>query len=165
MIRDSKANILFLQETKCEEWSHDMLEKLWDSDIHDWQAVDSIGASGGLLISWNKQLFNLSPVESSQYWLWCKGSTNSGDNFNIVNVYGPHDIEGKQRFWNDLEYIHNLIDEEPLCLMGDFNSIRCKEDRVNCNYKRRDTVSFNDFVAVTGLIELQGANFSFTWFG
>lgn len=165
LIRDSKTNILFLQETKCYDWSNSLIDRIWDSINHDWIAVDSIGAAGGLLISWDKQILTLSKVDNTQHWLWCKGSTSLGESFNLVNIYGPHDLTEKQVFWNDLRNIHQQVDKEPLCLMGDFNSVTSKEDRANCVQNNRDMTSFNVFIDETGLIELQGANFLFTWFG
>lgn len=39
------------------------------------------------------------------------------------------------------------------------------EDRVNYAYNNRDSVNSNVFLEQTGLIELDGVNFSFTWFG
>lgn len=50
-------------------------------------------------------------------------------------------------------------------MMGDFNSIKKMEDRVKCIYTNRDTLHFNQFLEETGLIELKGLNYNFTWFG
>lgn len=104
-------------------------------------------------------------MDSSQHSLWCKGHMQSGTRLNLINVYGPRDIVAKQIFWNELRSVHNQMNEEPVCMMGDFNSIRKKEDRANCIYSNRDTIYFNQFLEETGLIELEGLNFSFTWFG
>lgn len=49
--------------------------------------------------------------------------------------------------------------------MGDFNSIRSKEDRFACNYYKRDKKAFNEFIDNHDLIEMVGANYSYTWFG
>lgn len=49
--------------------------------------------------------------------------------------------------------------------MGDFNSIREKEDRSGCTYAARDCNNFNAFIEDNNLIEVKGSNFQFTWFG
>lgn len=49
--------------------------------------------------------------------------------------------------------------------MGDFNSIRRKEDIMNCVYNMRDTENFNKFMEDTRLIEIEGISSEFTWFG
>lgn len=50
-------------------------------------------------------------------------------------------------------------------MMGDFNSIRREEDKPNCVYNSRDTDNYNQFMEEIGLIELEGMNYSYTWFG
>lgn len=73
LLRESRANILFIQETKSQTWSDKRLDPNWDSRNHGWLAVNSNGNAGGLLISWDKQFISISQVECSQQWLWCKG--------------------------------------------------------------------------------------------
>lgn len=93
--------------------------------------------AGGLLISWDKQFISISKFDSSQRWLWCKGELSSGHIINLVNVYGPHEPEEKPLFWQDRRNIHNIIENEPVCIMGDFNCVRSVEDRENCVYNDR----------------------------
>lgn len=63
-----------------------------------------------------------------------------------------------------LDFGQDKIEDQPLCIMGDFNSIRRKEDRMNCAYQKRDTSHFNSFMETTGMIEIEGTH-SFTWYG
>lgn len=100
LVRETKASILLCQETKNQRWSDSLLEEIWDSTNHGWLVVNSEGASGGLLISWDKQIVSLSLVQSSHSWLWCKATTDSGVEFSLINVYGPHEAEDKVRFWS-----------------------------------------------------------------
>lgn len=113
LVRETKATILLLQETKCQNWSDRSLEAIWDSTNHGWLVVNSEGAAGGLLISWDKQIVTLFIVQSSHSWLWCKGSTSSGVDFSLINVYGPLDTEEKLRFWSELYSIHGKTDDQP----------------------------------------------------
>lgn len=165
LLRDSRANILILQETKCHDWSDRVVDSFWDSSSHGWIAVNSLGTAGGLLISWDKQYISFSEVQRSHHWLWCKGDLPSGSSIYLVNVYGPHDLDEKQIFWSDLRTIVRQVSDSPICLIDDFNSIRNKKDRINYVYNNRDSINFNLFMEDTGLIELEGINFSFTWFG
>lgn len=107
----------------------------------------------------------MSLINSSSNWMWCKGNNSSRKSFNVINIYGPHKTEDKISFWEDINKLAIENDSEPLCFIGDFNSIKFKEDRSGCIYNERDTVFFNSFIADHGLIELKGVNFSFTWFG
>lgn len=49
--------------------------------------------------------------------------------------------------------------------MGDFNSIKKKEDRAGSVYNNRDSLLFNAFMKESDLLEIEGLNFSDTWFG
>lgn len=51
-IRESKANVICIQETKNSGWSDSLMNSIWDSENHDWIVVNSIGNAGGLLVSW-----------------------------------------------------------------------------------------------------------------
>lgn len=42
--KESKANILMLQETKCSSWSDHFMNSIWDSNLYGWQVVNSNGA-------------------------------------------------------------------------------------------------------------------------
>lgn len=72
LLRDSRANILIFQETKCQDWSDRVLNSIWDSSNHGWITVNSVGAAGGLLLSWDKQFIHFLEVNRSQHWIWCK---------------------------------------------------------------------------------------------
>lgn len=49
--------------------------------------------------------------------------------------------------------------------MGDFNSIRSEKDKFGCTYNGKDMHCFNSFISDLGLVEIQGSNYEFTWYG
>ena len=53
IIRDTHANFICLQETKCDNWNTLQQDSIWDSKMHEWITVDSVGLSGGLAMSWD----------------------------------------------------------------------------------------------------------------
>lgn len=65
LLRDSRANILILQETKCHDWSDRVIDSIWDSSKYGWIVVNSIGAAGGLLLSCDNQFIHFSEVQRS----------------------------------------------------------------------------------------------------
>lgn len=103
-------------------------------------------------------------INYSDSWLWCEGKYHIDTKFNIVNIYGPHNLEEKIPFQEDLSRIIQVTDIEPLCLMRDFNNIRFKKDREGCIYNQRDTCFFNSLIEDHGLLRLQD-DYHFTWFG
>ena len=55
-LRDWKADIVCLQETKLKGLSSNIIYSLWGRSHMDWCCVDSIGASGGILIMWGNRV-------------------------------------------------------------------------------------------------------------
>lgn len=49
-------------------------------------------------------------------------------------------------------------------IFGDFNSVRCASEREGSNFGVNDTFSFNNFIADSGLFDVQLGGKSFTWF-
>ncbi|GKB18517.1 RNA-directed DNA polymerase, eukaryota [Tanacetum coccineum] len=48
-------------------------------------------------------------------------------------------------------------------VMGDFNEVRCKEDRWGSTFLAQGACSFNSFISNAGLNEVQLEGYSFTW--
>jgi hypothetical protein len=113
----TRLNIVFLQETlvhseKARSFFHS-LRPTWLCC-----AVNSVGTSGGLLVSWDPNFFNL------VLFLTCGGILLSGiclesrRQINFLNVYGPC-LERKQ-FWEKLAS-SGLLNIKSLILAGDLN--------------------------------------------
>ncbi|KAK1360353.1 hypothetical protein POM88_044827 [Heracleum sosnowskyi] len=56
-IRERSINIICLQETLCDSWNDKIMSSIWDMDSHGWFIQNSRGHSGGLMVSWDKELF------------------------------------------------------------------------------------------------------------
>ncbi|XP_071688673.1 uncharacterized protein [Rutidosis leptorrhynchoides] len=71
----------------------------------------------------------------------------------IVNVYGPHTDNLKQKFWDSLESIMQVgIDDWIIC--GDFNEVRRESERKNCVFIESRAKMFNDFIDKSNLVEI-----------
>jgi exonuclease III len=55
LLRLWKVDIVCLQETKMESISNSFVQSLWGCPYVDWCRVDSRGASGGILIMWDRR--------------------------------------------------------------------------------------------------------------
>lgn len=166
LIKETNTNVLLIQESKCQDWSNNHLSFIWDSSFHSWIAVNAVGFSGGMLMSWDSGLLSLSEKFRSHHILWCRGMIkNHNKPINIANIHGPHKEKDKVSFWMQLRHLVELYNEEAICIMGDFNRIRVKEDKEGCIYQDKDSKRFNSFIEDMGLFEVRGENFTFTWFG
>jgi hypothetical protein len=56
LLRDWKVDIICLQETKVHGMSRSIVRSLWSCNHVDWCCLDSCGASGGILIMWDKRV-------------------------------------------------------------------------------------------------------------
>ncbi|GKV46638.1 hypothetical protein SLEP1_g53612 [Rubroshorea leprosula] len=82
---------------------------------------------------------------------------------NFVNVYAPTDRHKKVRLWAELR--QRIMDEEGRWLIvGDFNAVRCIEERRGRTGESPDMKEFNNFVVSTGLVDLKLSNRRFTWY-
>jgi hypothetical protein len=56
LLHDWKVDIVCLQETKLFSLSRRLVRSLWQCNYVDWVCLDSCGASGGILILWDKRV-------------------------------------------------------------------------------------------------------------
>ncbi|KAK1361499.1 hypothetical protein POM88_045973 [Heracleum sosnowskyi] len=142
-----------------------MKNSIWDVDGHGWALHKSRGMSGGLLTSWDLSLFKGVGISQYQQWVWVKlECISSGKRINIVNIYSPLKKRGKEKLWNEIRKIHTSVMEEPVCFLGDFNCVRNNKERWNCEYKKDDSLKFNELIKDLNLIDLDCMNSNFTWF-
>ena len=69
LLKQWKADVIFLQETKLEHVTRGSLSSLWGSQFVDWLFVGSIGASGGILLMWDKRF--MEKVDEAVGGLFC----------------------------------------------------------------------------------------------
>lgn len=51
------------------------------------------------------------------------------EKINVLNVYTPCDDRRKKEVWDELSRRISCLNREGLCVIGDFNAIRCEEER------------------------------------
>ncbi|XVF28890.1 hypothetical protein REPUB_Repub15cG0071800 [Reevesia pubescens] len=156
--------MVFLQETKLEEFNNWVFNHLWPFDGGEWEWSPAQGASGGLLILWDRKVFGkiLSFVE--KYMIGIKGIWKIfGVECYVVNVYAPCCAARKKKLWSD---IHNWrLDLWGIwCIAGDFNIVRNSSERKGCSEIGNGVKEFNEFIHKGELIDLSLLNRKFTWF-
>lgn len=170
LIRDTstkeKANLVCIQETKCSNWPVNGMQLLGNGVNEACIIQQSDGASGGLASSWNGDLFQCIGSAQSKHWIWIQLKTlDNKERINVINVYSPLTLTAKKLLWMELSQILEIVKNEHLCLVGDFNSIRDNKERSRCSYSRNDIQGFNRFIKNSNLLDLDMEDGSFTWFG
>lgn len=63
---------------------------IWELEQQGWISQKSEGLSGGLLLSWDNELFSGISFAQTRNWIWTRFKCcESGHVFHVVNVYNP----------------------------------------------------------------------------
>nr|GEZ22557.1 hypothetical protein [Tanacetum cinerariifolium] len=72
----------------------------------------------------------------------------------IIYVYAPQPFASKRLLWNFISSLILRWDGESI-VMGDFNEVRCKEERWGSTFYAQGANSFNSFISSSGLNDIQ----------
>jgi hypothetical protein len=156
------VDIVCLQETKLFSLSRRLVRSLWRCNYVDWVCLDSCGASGGILILWDKRV--VEKIED------CYGVYSLAVKFRFIEdnsiwafagVYGPNHARDRRILWDELAGLMSWWNM-PWCIGGDFNVTRFSSERSGAAC-RLDMVEFSDFLHEQGLLDLPLAGGFFTW--
>ncbi|GKV30536.1 hypothetical protein SLEP1_g39339 [Rubroshorea leprosula] len=135
---------------------------VWDLDNFEWVAQPANGASGGILIIWNSNIFKKIGCLEGAGFLGVVGFWGE-ENIPcyLVNVYSPCDLASKRILWENLS---NKIcsNKGNWCIAGDFNAIRNLQERKGGISVRRELKEFNEFIEISGLVNLPMIGRKFT---
>jgi hypothetical protein len=79
----------------------------------------------------------------------------------VTNVYAPSDHRHTASFLSEITDLAPLIDG-PWVLIGDFNLIRCQEDKNNSNFNLQLALAFNDAIQNIAVSEFPLLDHRFT---
>ena len=103
LLHSWKADIVCLQETKLESVSRGLIRSLWCCRYVDWLCLDSIGASGGILLMWDTRVVEKTEEAVGQFSVSCKfKEVSSGFEWGFSGVYGPHTNDVRRLMWDEL---------------------------------------------------------------
>ncbi|KAL4555405.1 hypothetical protein LXL04_038023 [Taraxacum kok-saghyz] len=151
-------------ETKSDKLGDFDVKTLWGSCPYRWAASPSTGNSGGLISIWDPNFVDIITSDITRNTVISRGTWKDNNQpMGIVNVYAPQDDQGKQDLWN---YITGVIDNDRTrmwIICGDFNEVRCSEERRGSTFHARGAQAFNNFIENLGLIDLNLGGRSFTY--
>ncbi|GJZ71450.1 RNA-directed DNA polymerase, eukaryota, partial [Tanacetum coccineum] len=140
-----KVNFLSVQETKLDCISDMDVKVLWGNYKFEYTISEAVGNSGGILCVWDPNVFRKEHHVVSDNFVALYGSWVSNQaKLLVVSIYAPQSITSKRSLWS---YISSLISRwDGHCMvMGDFNEVRCMEDRLGSVYNAQGANEFNSF--------------------
>jgi exonuclease III len=163
LLKEWKADIVCLFETKMEVITREMVRSLWGGQHVDWMYKGANGASGGILLLWDRRVVEKIDECMGSYTVACMFQ-NVEDQFvwALGGVYGPNlDVE-RRILWEELAGVMSLW-EIPWVIGGDFNIVRFPSERsCGSNYSTA-MMEFSDFIAEQGLVDIPLVGGQFTW--
>ena len=162
-IEECQCSIACLQETKCSSFDSRSIKSFCPKRFDSFACSPSIGASGGILVVWNSNVFIGNLIEVQQFAVVIKfTSRQNNESWTLVVVYGPCQGEARDNFINWLYNLCIPIDEHWL-LLGDFNFLRSVDNRNLPGGDINDMFIFNEVIGHLGLLELPIKGRSYTW--
>jgi exonuclease III len=155
-VRDTRATIVALQETKLEHIDRQMVyEILGTRFVDNYVVLSAIGTRGGILLAVDEDHFRITRYDLGVHSVTATILAASGlVSWCLTVVYGPQEDQAKMQFLGELRWIQQCVGEKWLVL-GDFNLILEAEDRSNANVNRRLMGAFKQVVCDLSLKELQ----------
>ena len=145
-IAESNCSILCLQETKRELFDTSYIRKFCPKYISKFEFLPSIGASGGLLIAWNDNLFSGQLEHLNDFSLTIKFTCKlSGTMWKLTNIYGPCQQDARIVFLDWFKEFH-VGDDVNWLVLGDFNYIRYPHNRNRDGGNLNDMLLFNEAI-------------------
>jgi hypothetical protein len=157
-----KVDIVCLQETKLELITQGLVQSIWRCPYVEWSYVASKGASGGILLMWDRRVVSKVDACQGNYVAACSfRNVDDGMEWAFAGVYGPTRDALRRLMWEELAGLMCLW-ELPWCIGGDFNVTLFHNERSG-RVRRRAVAAFADFAAEMGLMDLPLAGGVSTW--
>lgn len=162
LIKKRKLDVVFVQETKLENVDVFAIQKIWGHGEFDFACLSAIGASGGLLVIWNKEFFKADYVITHRSFIMLQGVIYNVFPCTLINIYVPNDVANRRILWEEL--LGLKINSPTLwCVGGDFNEIKAITERVGCQRLERGMKDFLEFCNNMELIDPPMLGRKFTW--
>ena len=163
MLKIWQPDIICLQETKLEVITRRIVRSVWRCHHVDWMFLGSNGASGGILVMWDKRLVEKVEDAVGLYSVSCKFK-NIVDHkvWMFTGVYGPNVDRERSNMWEELAGVRSWWGV-PWCVGGDFNVVRFPSERMGSVAFSQAMYDFSDFIAANGLIDTPLSGGNYTW--
>jgi exonuclease III len=135
LVEASRADIVWLQETKMAVVPQGVLLSMLGTDFSSHVELPATGASRGIIVAWRHALGTIGQYRVDTFSVLVQFCADEGQLWWVTCVYGPQGSEEKILFMQELRDIRAHC-QGPWMIAGDFNLIYKAEDKNNTNYNR-----------------------------
>ncbi|EOY09255.1 Uncharacterized protein TCM_024668 [Theobroma cacao] len=129
-------------------------KKLWGRSDVNWLSAESVGNSEGLFFVWCTKYFSIKHPATNRRFILIMGKIQGlNGNYEIGNIYAPNDEGERSAFWEELLLALRAWDVT-WCIEGDFNAIKCIEERTSCTSIDKSMPDFSNFIEESGLMDI-----------
>jgi hypothetical protein len=130
-----------------------MVRSIWGSPYVNWASLGSNGASGGILVMWDKRVVERveEAVGTLSISLKFKNVTDQFD-WMFTGVYGPNIDTERAVLWEELSGIHSWWNAT-WCIGGDFNVTCFPTERAGLHSFTSAMHDFSEFISDLGLVD------------
>ncbi|GMI89750.1 hypothetical protein HRI_002644300 [Hibiscus trionum] len=112
---------------------------------------------------WDPEFFNIEPSHIEPGYIAIEGTiSNPNMKCPLINVYAPNLCNKRQELFSDLASIILRV-KLPVLIGGDFNIMRCSEEKLGVSIQKNAMVAFSKFINESNLIDLPLKDERFTW--
>jgi len=159
----NKIGLIGLMETKIRlENSNKVAARVFPQ--WRWENNSTPSVKGRVWVAWHPQIYDLQVLQKTDQLIHCHATQLSSMNkFYITFVYGMNHADQRQSLWKNLLDI-SLQMTEAWCILGDFNAILYKEDRLGGNNVLNTEIKeLADFIDQCDLQELRWDGSYYSW--
>jgi exonuclease III len=144
------ADVICLQETKLDLITRGIVRSLWGIHHVDWVYLGSDGASGGILLMWDRRVVEKIDEAVGLFSVSCKFRCISDQyEWAFSGVYGPQSNRDRRVMWDELSGLATWWGT-PWCVGGDFNVIRFPSERSGAEHFTPGMNDFSEFIFSLG---------------
>lgn len=126
-INHANPDSIFFSEAKTESFSSSLIRQLWGRNDVAWIEAPAVGASGGMVLLWDKNKIEILDFLIGGYTISARCRFLEKDMEGIITgVYGPNNAGERKLFLREIYDTKGLWDL-PWVIGGDFNIIRSHE--------------------------------------
>ncbi|RVX13271.1 hypothetical protein CK203_018005 [Vitis vinifera] len=102
-LRNQRVDVICIQETKIQAMSDNIARSIGSGRFLEWKAVNAEGASGGILMCWDKRSLEVLDWEEGQFTLSCRfRNIENGAIWIFTGVYGLFSKMEREALWDEL---------------------------------------------------------------